>query len=279
MNTALQITPASRQIVHQIFGRRHGPVTRLVSPSDLGELIKPFVFLDHVEVAPSGKPLFGYHPHSGIATLTAVLDGTTTYEETTGEAGDVHAGGIEWMRAGGGVWHTGGVKGTKPIRAFQLWVALPPALENAPAESQYLDPADVQQEGPVRVLLGQYGSARSVIRAPEGIHYFHVRLSDRQRWSYQPPSDHRVAWLAVDQGQLDAGTPVAGGELAIFDDSPHPIDIVARGDTSFVIGTAVPHPYPLELGYYSVHTSQEALARGEDEIRRLGQQLKAEGRL
>ena len=49
------------------------PITRLVSPSDIGEMIKPFVFLDHAEVAPRREPLFGIHPHSGIATLTMVL--------------------------------------------------------------------------------------------------------------------------------------------------------------------------------------------------------------
>ena len=35
-----------REIVYQTGGSTHGPITRLVSPSDLGELIKPFVFLD-----------------------------------------------------------------------------------------------------------------------------------------------------------------------------------------------------------------------------------------
>jgi hypothetical protein len=38
---------ASRRVVHRARGSSHGPITRLVSPSDLGELIKPFVFLDH----------------------------------------------------------------------------------------------------------------------------------------------------------------------------------------------------------------------------------------
>ena len=35
-----------RQIVHRTRGQRHGPITRLMSPSDLGESLKPFVFLD-----------------------------------------------------------------------------------------------------------------------------------------------------------------------------------------------------------------------------------------
>jgi redox-sensitive bicupin YhaK (pirin superfamily) len=59
----------ARAISHRTRGRAHGPITRLMSPSDLGELLKPFVFLDLFEHggAPFNGPL---HPHSGIATLT-----------------------------------------------------------------------------------------------------------------------------------------------------------------------------------------------------------------
>src|SRR5262245_24998065 len=35
-----------RAVVHHTRGTRGGPITRLVSPSDIGQLIKPFVFLD-----------------------------------------------------------------------------------------------------------------------------------------------------------------------------------------------------------------------------------------
>src|SRR5262245_41002222 len=72
-----------RSIVLRTKGRQHGPITRLVSPSDVGELIKPFVFLDRARVPHSDTPMFGIHPHSGIATLTVVLDGAMWYEDTT----------------------------------------------------------------------------------------------------------------------------------------------------------------------------------------------------
>jgi redox-sensitive bicupin YhaK (pirin superfamily) len=125
----------ARRIALRTRGRQHGPITRLVSPSDIGELIKPFVFLDHAEVAPRPEPLFGIHPHSGIATLTTVLRGGMVYEDTTGKKGSVPTGGLEWMKAGNGVWHDGGPTPGEPLRAFQLWVALPPSEENAPPEA------------------------------------------------------------------------------------------------------------------------------------------------
>ena len=38
------------QIVDRTHGRRHGPITRLISPSDLGQSLKPFVFLDLFDI-------------------------------------------------------------------------------------------------------------------------------------------------------------------------------------------------------------------------------------
>ena len=38
--------PVARAIVQRTRGRTHGPATRLMSPSDFGEILKPFVFLD-----------------------------------------------------------------------------------------------------------------------------------------------------------------------------------------------------------------------------------------
>ena len=273
------VTLASRRIAFSTRGRQHGPITRLVSPSDVGEMIKPFVFLDHAEVTPTREPLVGIHPHSGIATLTVVLSGAMNYEDTSGKQGSVAAGGLEWMKAGNGVWHDGGAAGHEPLRAYQLWVALPESEENSSPESQYIPSDEVQHDGPVRVILGQHGRARSPINAPAGINYFHIRLKDGQRWRYASPPGHTVAWLAVDKGRLQSAETIREGTLAVFEESGDAVEVRAVGDTSFVFGSAIKHPHPLTLGYYSVHTSAEALARGEAEIRRIGKLLRVMGRL
>src|SRR5579862_3197507 len=72
---------ASRDIVFRTRGHSHGAITRLVSPGDVGELIKPFVFLDYFDADAAHAPAFGYHPHSGIATLTLILSGEAFYKE------------------------------------------------------------------------------------------------------------------------------------------------------------------------------------------------------
>lgn len=269
-----------RAIVHRTKGSTHGPITRLMSPDDLGELLKPFIFLDIFSLnASRSKSNFGMHPHSGIATVTFMTKGDVAYEDTTGAAGVLLAGGVEWMRAGNGVWHDATLANESSMQGFQLWVALPPSLENAPALSVYLAPSQVPQSGPARMLLGRYGNAQSLIEAPSDMNYLAVNLKDGERWRYTPPSGHTVAWLAVNAGRLDTGGLINAGELAVFEESEQYIDFVAQGECSFVLGSAVKHPHELVTGYYSVHTSRAALAQGETEIQRIGERLRLEGRL
>ncbi|WP_226051570.1 pirin family protein [Dickeya chrysanthemi] len=269
-----------RSVVHRTRGSTHGPVTRLMTPSDLGRHLKPFVFLDLVHFRPDGtNQNFAMHPHSGIATVTFMDEGDIRYEDSTGEAGVLPAGGVEVMVAGGGVWHTGAPVGGKMGRGFQLWVALPAAQENGPARSQYLAPTQVPQVGPARVLVGEYGGAHSAAELPAGMTYLGVRLRKGEQWSYTPPQGHTVTWVALATGRLTTDESMEAGELVGFEPSGETIDFVAQEDTSFVLGSAVPHPHDLVLGYYSVHTSKEALVRGETGIQRIRQGLQKAGRL
>jgi redox-sensitive bicupin YhaK (pirin superfamily) len=248
----------------------------MVSASDIGQLIKPFVFLDLVDThAPLGQPGSGWHPHSGIATLTLAIEGQGRYADSTGQEGATAAGDVEYLNAGRGVWHSGFA--LPPIKGFQLWIALPPERELAPAFSQHLSAGDIPSDGPARVLLGRSGEAVSPIDAPAGLNYFLVQLEGGQRWRYQPPPGHSVGWVAMTDGRLRAPDPVEKGELVVFDQSDAAIEFEALTDARFVLGSAIPHPHALYLGSYSVHTSSAALSEGEREIARIGRELRAKG--
>jgi len=156
-------------------------------------LIKPFVFLDYFDVDPQNAPSFGFHPHSGIATLTLILSGQAFYKETTDRQGVIETGGVEWMRASSGVWHTGGMSGSERTKGFQLWVAMPPELELGEPDGQYLDVSAFKLAGPARVIAGDYHGVKSIVRSPEGMTYLDVRLKAGERWTYQPPQHHDVA--------------------------------------------------------------------------------------
>jgi redox-sensitive bicupin YhaK (pirin superfamily) len=249
-----------------------------MSPSDFGEILKPFVFLDLFDH--EGPPFNGaLHPHSGIATLSYVAEGAVSYIDPDNVRGVLPAGGVEWMQAGRGMWHGGGLDKAGRTRGFQLWIALPPELELGPTISIYQAPEDVVGDGPARVLLGSHGSASSTITSPSPINYLAVRLRAGERWRYEPQTGHTVLWAAVASGGLSAPDELWHGELAAFEPSSKAVEFEALTDTEFVLGSAAPHEHDLVLGYYSVHTSPEALRDGEAHILSIKKRLVQEGRL
>lgn len=263
---------APRAVLRKTRGQSHGPVTRLMSPSDLGQVLKPFVFLDLAEADTANLPKFPKHPHSGIATVSVVTKGNMRFHHPTEGEGVIAYGGLEWMQAGGGIWHGDEASaGDSPsVQAFQLWVALPPELENGPSLSQFIEAPFTPSVGPARVMVGEYGGAKSPAQAPDGITYLLVTLAPGDRWTFEPPAGQAVAFLAVARGALDAADRVSAGELAVFEQSETPIAIHAGPSGAvFVLGSAVPHRHDLVLGHYSVHTSAAALKAGEARIEEL----------
>jgi len=269
---------SARAIVQRTRGRAQGFATRLMSPSDFGEILKPFVFLDVFDH--EGAPFTaGLHPHSGIATLTYIAEGSVSYVDPDNVKGTVAKGGVEWMLAGRGMWHGGGLDKPGRTRGFQLWIALPPELELGPATSVYLAPEDVPEDGPARVLLGSYGSASSPIASPAAINYLAVRLRAGARWRYEPPTSHTVLWAAIASGTVSVPDELGHGDLAAFEPSSKSVEFEAQTDTEFVLGSAVPHEHDLVLGSHSVHTTPAALRDAQAHLSTIRTRLVQEGRL
>lgn len=272
----------SRRIVRKTRGKGHGAIVRLMSPSDLGEVVKPFVFLDLFEgdmrIMQDAMKL---HPHSGIATITVFTKGDVRYDDPEAGQGPLAYGGVEWMRASGGVWHGKEIAAgdSARVQGFQLWVALPPELENETPDSQYVEAEDMKQVGPAHIIVGAYEGAQSPVRAPEGLNYLLVTLKPGETWTYSPSKGHTVGWLALAQGALATDGVLRAGDMAIYEESAASITLTATGaeDAIFVMGSAVPHAHRLHLGYYSVHTTAAALAQGEARIEELHRKLIAGG--
>jgi redox-sensitive bicupin YhaK (pirin superfamily) len=249
-----------------------------MSPSDFGEILKPFVFLDWFDH--EGAPFTGgLHPHSGIATLTYVVDGAVSYIDPNNVKGTLPAGGVEWMQAGRGMWHGGGLDHAGRTRGFQLWIALPPELELGPTVSLYQRPEDIQSDGPARVLLGRSGAASSVIGSPSPINYLVVRLKAGERWRYEPPAGHTVLWTAIASGTVSVPDELRHGDLAAFEPSSKAVEFESLTDAEFVLGSALPHTHDLVLGNYSVHTTLAALREAEAHLQAIRRRLVQEGRL
>lgn len=118
--------------------------------------------------------------------------------------------------------------------------------------------------GPAWVIVGSYGGVQSPVRAPQGIKYLLVTIPAGESWTYAPPIGHRSLWISVSRGFIYVPSRVDAEEIAIFEPGSKAVTFETRNKTAvFVLGSATPHPYELKFGYYSVHTSDNALKSGE----------------
>jgi redox-sensitive bicupin YhaK (pirin superfamily) len=258
-----------RPIIFRSPGRRHGPITRLVSPDQEGHLIKPFVFMDYVDAPAGAGPRFGFHPHSGIATLTFDVE----HEASNGQIDSVKRRGVEWVLSGSGVWHRGQPTGTGPLTGFQLWFAMPPSAELAEPHTRFIQPEAVPREGPVTVLLGSQGPLVSPLQTPLDAYLVWVELAAGEVWDYTPPPAHNVAWCFAQGGDVEVSGERLNRELAIFEEGGGGLAFRAVSRCAFLLGSAAKHPHDLVLGTHSVHTSEQALHIGLRRIAEIGQDL------
>ncbi|WP_263597473.1 pirin family protein [Pseudomonas fluorescens] len=149
--------------------------------------------------AMSSMPL---HPHSGKATVKVFTEGRVRYNDPDNGEGTIGYGGVEWMWAGGSIWHGKELTAEEVprIQGFQLGIALPAELENGEPESRYIESVGTNEGQSAHVIFGNYQGVQSPVPAPEGVNYLLVTVKPGERWVYQPPAGHSVGWLALVKG-------------------------------------------------------------------------------
>jgi redox-sensitive bicupin YhaK (pirin superfamily) len=148
-----------------------------------------------------------------VPSVTVFTEGDASFDDGAGNTGTIGYGGVEWMCAGRGVWHGKelGPGRSKGIEGFQLWLALPPELELAEAESQYLEAAAIPEVGPARLILGRYGGRESPVRAPAGVNYLMVTLKPGETWRHETPAGPHRGMAGGFERRADAGRAGGGG--------------------------------------------------------------------
>ncbi len=115
-----------------------------------------------------GRPMdVGAHPHTGIQTVTWLLDGELVHHDSLGYESLLRASGVNVMTSGIGIAHaehTPAVN-TGRLNGVQLWVALPDQHRQQVGSFQHLDrvPLDERRGGLVQVFAGNL-MARSLPR-------------------------------------------------------------------------------------------------------------------
>ena len=113
-----------------------GMLVRRVLPTRQRRMVGAWCFLDHagpVEFEQGHEMHVRAHPHTGLQTFTWLIDGEVLHRDSIGSEQVIRPGQVNLMTAGRGIVHT--EDGLTPrLHAAQLWIALPPHMEDcAPA--------------------------------------------------------------------------------------------------------------------------------------------------
>ena len=235
-------------------------ITQRPLPAPHLEQIDPFLFLNHhgPQVYPPhnhGLP-FGPHPHRGFETVTFILDGMLTHQDSSGHESIIRAGGVQWMTAGRGLVHAEisppeFLRDGGPIEILQLWVNLPPQLKmTAPAYVglQQADiPAIAVDEGRVTVNLvaGAFDGVTGPVHSLTGVFMSTIAFKAGGKLHLAGLAERNV-FLYVVRGSVDIGPDRAGAmHLAEFNEEGDAIDIAATSDALILLGHAEPTRAPL----------------------------------
>jgi redox-sensitive bicupin YhaK (pirin superfamily) len=228
--------------------------------------LDPFLMLDHFGSDDPEEYIAGFpdHPHRGFITFTYMLDGHMEHRDSMGNRGDLRAGGAQWMKAASGVIHSEMPRQSEGrMRGFQLWINLPAAEKMSdPAYQEFSAGAipDAAGEGArVRVLAGEYGGRKGVIRDPNTeVLYLDVALDAGADFRLPVPASHN-AFVYVFEGDAEtAGQALPRHSLAVLGEGDE-VDLVAGPEGArFILVAGKPIGEPVvQYGPFVMNTRQE----------------------
>ncbi|HEX9172709.1 MAG TPA: pirin family protein [Telluria sp.] len=260
--------PAVRDDIGDLMTQRPLPNHHL-------EQIDPFLFLNHhgPQIYPphNGGLPFGPHPHRGFETVTFIIDGMLTHQDSAGHESIIRAGGVQWMTAGRGLVHAeisprefldqGG-----PLEILQLWVNLPPQLKMTEPAYTGLQRADIpalkSDDGKVTLNLvaGEWNGHTGPVQSLTGVFMSTIELQAGGQIRIEGLLARNV-FLYVVRGTVQAGATnddVQAFHLIEMNDEGDTLTLASTSGALVLFGHATPIDAPLVAhGPFVMNTREE----------------------
>jgi redox-sensitive bicupin YhaK (pirin superfamily) len=249
-------------------------------PTSSIDYLDPFLLLHHhgpqnFEPNNDGLP-FGPHPHRGFETLTFIIDGDISHQDTGGGEHTIKSGGVQWMTAGSGLIHsetssddfkkTGG-KG----EILQLWMNLSAKHKMVKPSYTGLNYDEINHfnldHGKVTVDLisGELAGEKGPIPSLSGLTMSSIRLQKDGKLTLNIPAKNQVFFYLV-KGKLNVNNrSVEMRELVQFELEEGEIEVLASEDAYILFGHGEPFNEPVvSQGPFVMNTADEIRAAYQD---------------
>jgi len=238
----------------------------------------PFLLLDEMgpmDVGAGQAKGAPDHPHRGFETVTYMLSGEMEHRDSSGHAGRLTPGDVQWMTAGAGVVHSE-MPSREFLRAggrmhgFQLWVNLPqrdkmmkPRYQEIPGSKI---PKATSPDGlvTVRVIAGEAMGEKAVIETRTPIIYLHYSIAPGGVVTQSVPDGFNIFAYVVDGAGLFGAERERGGDgqMVLFAQDGAEVRIEnpadARGPLDVLLIGGVPLHEPVaRYGPFVMNTKAE----------------------
>lgn len=245
LRTIKRLHPAVRDDIGDLITQRPLPNPHLPQ-------LDPFLLLNHhgpQTYPPHNRGLpFGPHPHRGFETVTFILDGLLTHQDSAGHESIIRAGGVQWMTAGRGLVHAeisppDFLRDGGPLELLQLWVNLPPHLKmSAPAytglQREEIPAIAVNDKVTLNLIAGSYKGAAGPVQSLTGVFMSTIELAPGGRLQVEGLIG-RTVFLYVVRGVVEVeGDKIGEMHLAELNEEGDAIDISAETEALLVLGHA-----------------------------------------
>jgi len=175
---------------------------------------------------------FGEHPHHDAEIFSYVIDGELEHKDSMGNGRVIHAGDLQYISAGRGIFHSEfNSSATKPVHFLQIW--LKPRMGGG--EPQYGEKAMGQTAKANDLTLLFAGEARDGavgIRADAEIYF--GKLHTGKRLTHRSAPGH-AQWLHVIDGEVSvAGETLKSGDGAAVENTDA-LEIKSRTGAQFLL--------------------------------------------
>ncbi|WP_399064960.1 pirin family protein [Streptomyces winkii] len=208
------------------------------------------------------------HPHTGLQTVSWLLDGEVLHQDSLGSRRTVRPGELNLMTAGAGIAHSeeSPPDHSDTLHGVQLWVAQPEEHRNGPAHfDHYGDlPAFTEPGGTVTVIMGELAGAASPARAYTPLVGADVALDGggtggdgRLRLPVQPDFEHAV--LALSEPVTADGRTVAPGSMLYLGRGRREVVLAAEKPARALLLGGVPFEEHLVMWWNFVARTHEEI--------------------
>ena len=227
-------------------------------------------FADHIgpaDVTETRGLDIGAHPHTGLQTVTWLLDGEVLHRDSLGSEQVVAPGQLNLMTAGQGVSHseesTGRYRGR--LEGLQLWVAQPSSTRAGEAAFEHHAelPRIELGRAVATVLVGELAGVASPARHDTPLVGVDLALSEgTTALPLQRGWEHALVVLRGAVG-LD-GRVVEPGQLAYLGEGRDEVDLDAVGPTRVVLLGGEPFDEQILMWWNFVGRSREEITAAYD---------------